>query len=181
MTTVTRAIHFEIKARRKRIVDGPEPAAEEAPLPGRVPRVAKLMALAIRFDKLIADGVVANQSELAHLAQVTQPRMTQIMNLLHLAPDIQEAILNLEDQPGAASQITERGLRRVISDFQWARQRAAFSALARCLSGEVSPRRQRPASASRPCAANASHVASQQSSDSRRDPFRAPLPPSGPT
>ena len=108
MTTVTRTIHFEIKARRKRIVDGPGPAAEEAPLPGRVPRVAKLMALAIRFDKLIADGVVANQSELAHLAQVTQPRMTQIMNLLHLAPDIQEQILFMAPVTAGRYQFTER-------------------------------------------------------------------------
>jgi hypothetical protein len=35
-----------------------------APLPtGRVPRVAKLMAPAIRFDGLIRDGVVADQAE----------------------------------------------------------------------------------------------------------------------
>ncbi|HSG69086.1 MAG TPA: hypothetical protein VLA12_01655, partial [Planctomycetaceae bacterium] len=34
---------------------------------GRVPRVAKLMALAIRFDKLVRDGVVADYAELARL------------------------------------------------------------------------------------------------------------------
>ena len=53
------------------------------------------MALAIRFDQLIRDGVVADQAELACLGHVTGARMTQIMNLLHLAPDIQEAILHL--------------------------------------------------------------------------------------
>jgi len=126
MTTVTRAIHFEIKARRKRIVDGPGPASEEAPLPGRVPRVAKLMALAIRFDKLIADGVVANQSELAHLAQVTQPRMTQIMNLLHLAPDIQEEILFMGPVEEGRDPITERELRAVTQERCWRRQREIF-------------------------------------------------------
>jgi hypothetical protein len=71
---------------------------------GRVPRVAKLMALAIRFDRLIREGKVADRSELARLAHVTQPRMTQIMNLLHLAPDIQEDILFLPP-------VTEGGLK----------------------------------------------------------------------
>ena len=122
MTTVTRAIHFEIKARRKRIVDGPGPADREVPLPGRVPRVAKLMALAIRFDKLIADGVVANQSELARLAQVTQPRMTQIMNLLHLAPDIQEEILFTAPVQEGRDPVTERDLRWVVSELSWSIQ-----------------------------------------------------------
>ena len=69
-------------------------AAAELPN-GRVPRISKLMALAIRFDGLIRTGTVNDQSELARLAKVTQPRMTQIMNLLHLAPDIQEEILFL--------------------------------------------------------------------------------------
>jgi len=48
--------------------------------------------LAVRFDGLMRDYVVSNQSELATLARVTQPRMTQILNLLHLAPDIEEAL-----------------------------------------------------------------------------------------
>jgi len=128
MTTVTRAIHFEIKARRKRIVDGPGPAAEEASLPGRVPRIAKLMALAIRFDKLIADGVVANQSELAHLAQVTQPRMTQIMNLLHLAPDIQEEILFLPPVKEGRDSVTERDVRGIVMLPNWTSQRQKWRA-----------------------------------------------------
>ncbi|GAB4385419.1 MAG: hypothetical protein Kow0022_11200 [Phycisphaerales bacterium] len=131
MTTVTRTIHFEIKARRKRIVDGPGPAAQDAPLPGRVPRIAKLMALAIRFDKLIADGVVANQSELAHLAQVTQPRMTQIMNLLHLAPDIQEEILFMAPVAKGRDPVTERDLRPVSAAMNWSTQRHTWQQLRR--------------------------------------------------
>jgi hypothetical protein len=51
---------------------------------GRIPRISRLMALAIHFDRLIREGKVADMSELARLAHVTQPRMTQIMNLNHL-------------------------------------------------------------------------------------------------
>lgn len=132
MTTVTRQIHFEMKDRRKRIVNGAAPAVTEASPPGRVPRVARLMALAIRFEKLLRDGTVTNQSELAHLAQVTQPRMTQIMNLLHLAPDIQEEILFLPEVAFGRDRVTERDVRSVVSDASWAKQRQHWS-LARSL------------------------------------------------
>ena len=53
---------------------------------GRIPRISKLMALAIRYDRLLREGVVSDSAELARLAKVTQPRITQILNLLHLAP-----------------------------------------------------------------------------------------------
>ena len=53
------------------------------------------MALAIRFDQLIRDGVLADQAEIAKLGRVSRARLTQIMNLLNLAPSIQEEILFL--------------------------------------------------------------------------------------
>ena len=51
------------------------------------------MALAIRCDQLLRSGAVPDSTALASLAHVTQPRMTQILNLTLLAPDIQEALL----------------------------------------------------------------------------------------
>ena len=55
----------------------------------------KGLALAIRFDQLIRDGVVTDQAELARLGHVSRARLTQIMNLLNLAPDIFEALFIL--------------------------------------------------------------------------------------
>ena len=52
----------------------------------RIPRIARLMALAIRFDHLIASGQVVNQAQLARLGRVSRARVTQIMNLVLLAP-----------------------------------------------------------------------------------------------
>lgn len=46
----------------KQLRAGKAPA--EVPV-GRIPRISKLMALAIHFDQLIRDGVVANQAEIA--------------------------------------------------------------------------------------------------------------------
>src|SRR5215469_17185330 len=62
---------------------------------GRVPRVARLMALALRLDELVRTGQVANYSALAALGHVTRARICQILNLIHLAPDLQEGLLFL--------------------------------------------------------------------------------------
>ena len=74
--------------------------AEVAGQPSR-PRISRLLALALQMDQMIQEGSVKNYSELAHLGQVAPARITQVMNLLHLAPDIQEEILlgnTLEDR-----------------------------------------------------------------------------------
>ena len=114
-------------AGRRRIVDAP--SVETPKAAGRVPRVAKLMALAIRFDGLLRDGVVSDQSELARLAKVTQPRMTQIMNLLHLATDIQEEILFLPDVASGRDPIHEKLLRPVAAEISWQKQRRMWAKL----------------------------------------------------
>ncbi len=129
MTTVTRPIHFAMKARRRRaVLATPSPPAV---LEARVPRVAWLMALAIRYDDLLRRGVVASQTDLARLCHVTQPRMTQIMNLLHLAPDIQEEILFLTPVYEGRDPIHEHMLRQVAACVGWREQRRRWSALRR--------------------------------------------------
>lgn len=129
MTTVTKQIHFAIKGNRKHALEGPAPDAA-APA-GRVPRIAKLMALAIRFDDLLRTGKVRDMSELARLAHVTQPRMTQIMNLLHLAPDLQEELLLLPPVKAGRDHVTERHVRRVVAQLCWEKQRHYWRTLKR--------------------------------------------------
>ncbi|MFA7235756.1 MAG: hypothetical protein WC058_02740 [Phycisphaeraceae bacterium] len=100
-------------------------AEEESPAtePGRVPRVTRLMALALRFEHLLECGLVHDQAELAELGHVTRPRVTQIMNLLHLAPDIQEAILDLPRIASGRTPITERDVRPIAAEPNWNIQR----------------------------------------------------------
>lgn len=81
------------------------------------------MALAIRFDRLIRDGVVADQAELARLGHVTRARMTQIMNLLNLAPDIQEELLFLGPVIQGRDLAWERRIRPIASLPDWQLQR----------------------------------------------------------
>jgi hypothetical protein len=90
---------------------------------GRVPRIARLMALAIRFDQLLRDGIVADQAELARLGHVSRARLTQIMNLLNLAPDIQEELLYFSLADTGRDSISERQLRPLAAEPDWRRQR----------------------------------------------------------
>ncbi|MEQ8785091.1 MAG: hypothetical protein RIC55_02290 [Pirellulaceae bacterium] len=103
---------------RKRLATGPRPTVGHG-----APRVAKLLALAIRFDRLVSDGTVANYADLARLGRVSRARLTQIMNLLHLAPDIQEEILFLPATERGMDGVTERDLRPIVTEADWGRQR----------------------------------------------------------
>jgi len=66
------------------------------------------MALAIRFDRLIKSGEVTDQADIARLGHVSRARVTQIMNLLLLAPGIQEGILFLPRTQSGRDPIRER-------------------------------------------------------------------------
>ena len=80
--------------------------------------MANLVALAIRFDQLIRDGVVADYTELARLRRVNKARVSSITNLLNLPPDIQEEILHLKPGRGR-DRVTERRLRPIVAATDW--------------------------------------------------------------
>ena len=112
-------VHFQSAVESKKQMQvGPKRV-----VPHRVPRVAKLMALALRFERLIQDGVVANYAELARLGYVTRARVSQLMRLLNLAPDIIEAILFLEPVKRGKDRITEKSLRPLLGILDWKLQR----------------------------------------------------------
>jgi hypothetical protein len=90
---------------------------------GRIPRVARLMALAIRLDGMLQRGEVRSQRELAEVARVTPARLTQILNLLHLAPDIQEQLLQLAVVRSGRDPVTEHELRILSAEISWDTQR----------------------------------------------------------
>jgi hypothetical protein len=119
--TVRYKMHFRRSRRsRKQMRKGEQPPPAPA---SRIPRISRLMALAIRLDRLIRDGVVADQAELARLGHVTRARMTQIMNLLNLAPDIQEEILFLTPVTQGRDPAWERRIRPITSLSDWQSQR----------------------------------------------------------
>ncbi len=90
--------------------------------PGRVPRVARLMAMAIKFQDMIERREIHDYADLARLGYVSRARVTQIMNLLNLAPNIQEEILFLRPAFGRGP-VTERHFRRLNAIIDWCEQR----------------------------------------------------------
>ncbi len=124
------SVHFQRggPGRRKTMTAGPKP--EGPPLPaGRVPRVARLMALAIRFDGLVRSGAVRDYAELARLGHVTRARVTQVMSLLLLAPDVQEAVLFLPRTESGRDPLILRDLLPLAAVPDWHKQRKLWQEL----------------------------------------------------
>lgn len=143
MIKVRRKVHLLRRDHGRLVVADADPPAP-AVRAGRIPRASRLMALAIHFDRLIRDGKVADQSELARLAHVTQPRMTQIMNLNHLAPDIQEELLNLPSLVEGRELIHERTLRKLTKVADWREQRRLWAECRQaCLENQATNRGRR--------------------------------------
>jgi alkylated DNA nucleotide flippase Atl1 len=90
---------------------------------GRVPRIARLMALAIHLQKLIDAGAVRDYAEIARLTGLTRARVTQIMNLTLLAPGIQEEILFLPRVQNGHDPIAERNIRKITAEPIWINQK----------------------------------------------------------
>ena len=82
---------------------------------GRTPHVSRLVALAIKFQSLVSSGTVRNYRELAELGHVSRPRLSQIMKLAQLAPEIQEKLLFLPPTLEGPDRVFERHLRFLAS------------------------------------------------------------------
>jgi hypothetical protein len=93
----------------------PKPAPTR--LPPRIPRIARLLALAIKFQGMVDRGEVRDYADLARLGFVTRARLTQVMNLLLLDPKIQEQILFSERD--TEREIIERSVRSAVLNVCW--------------------------------------------------------------
>ncbi|HNO79224.1 MAG TPA: hypothetical protein PKN33_14320 [Phycisphaerae bacterium] len=87
------------------------------------------MAIAIRCDELIRSGEVNDYADIARLGHVTRARISQIMNLLNLAPSIQEAILHLPPTTSGRDPIAERDIRPIAVIPDWREQRKAWQVI----------------------------------------------------
>ncbi|AMV35366.1 hypothetical protein VN12_24970 [Pirellula sp. SH-Sr6A] len=105
---------------------------------GRVPRISRLMALAIHFDEMLRTGEVSDKVELADREQVTLPRMNQIMALNQLAPDIQEQLLFLPRVTEGKPEISEKNLRGITMLDDWDEQRRASEIMRSCSQSKTS-------------------------------------------
>jgi len=114
-------VTLPVRPRRRESGKGGQPdAVSDVERRSRIPRITRLMALAIKFEAMVERGEVRDYADLARLGYVTRARLTQIMNLLLLAPDIQEGLLFGIPSTGRS----ERTLRALCAEVYWPDQRS---------------------------------------------------------
>jgi hypothetical protein len=127
--TLTCTVKFSRDGVGGRTTIEPAPADVKAAPTARVARVSRLMALAIRLDGLIRAGELKDQAAVARLGRVSRARVTQIMNLLSLAPDIQEQLLFLPPVTSDRAPIALRDLQPIAVGLDWRKQQEMWAKL----------------------------------------------------
>jgi len=91
------------------------PPPRGKPKPPKVPRtppVVEFLRKAIEWQALLASGQAKNQSEIARREGISRVRVTQVMWMLRLAPEIQERVLAMPETLHRSA-ISERALRPI--------------------------------------------------------------------
>ena len=125
MIKVKRKVAFQGEVHKRR--DAAKVKRKNLVESGRIPRIAKLVALASRMQSMIESGQVDSFQQLAELGRISQPRMTQIMSLLLLAPNIQDELLYLPEVIQGKVTIHEKLLRPLTREMDWRVQRRMWA------------------------------------------------------
>lgn len=120
-------IQFRLHPPSRRATD--REAATAVREPGRLPRVTRVLALAIQFEEMVRSGEVRDHADLARLAGLSRERISQIMKLGWLAPDIQIEVLYFPPVSGVHFPVRERALRNISNRICWTEQREMWAKL----------------------------------------------------
>jgi hypothetical protein len=111
------------------------PAANGAATPSvpssRVPRIARLLALAWHVEGLVRSGTVSSYAAAARLGHISRARLSQILSLLNLAPDLQEQLLFLQCPARGRQSLVLRQVLTVATALDWQEQRRRWRQLRR--------------------------------------------------
>lgn len=117
---------YRRQGRRVELSDTPHLPPERRTQVRRPAKVARMLALAHHLQRAIDQGLVADRAAVARNLDQTRARITQLLDLLLLAPDLQVLVLDLEAVDGVEP-MTERQLRVVAHAATWGDQRAQFT------------------------------------------------------
>ena len=120
-------IQFSLRAKPRLASDKTEPS--RFPQAGRLPRVTQVLALAIHLEEMIRRGESKDYADLARFSCVSRERVSQIVRLNYLAPDIQVELLYLPPTPSGRYPIAETAVRKIANLYSWVDQRHAWTAL----------------------------------------------------
>ena len=124
--TIQISVHYTKGERGRRKLKRGKQAKPEPITPGNIPRITRLLALAHKMEDLVQQGHVTSYADMARIGGVTRARVSQILGLLLLAPDIQEHILFLPRTTTGRDPVSERQLRPIVAEADWDRQREMY-------------------------------------------------------
>lgn len=98
---------------------------------GRLPRITQVLALAIHLEDMIRRGEAKDYADVGRLTCLCRERISQIVRLNYLAPDIQVELLYLPPTTSGKFPISETAARKIANLLAWDDQRRAWAALKR--------------------------------------------------
>jgi hypothetical protein len=110
--------------------NGADPSAPSSS-PSRIPRLARFMALAWHIEELVQSGAISNYAAAARLGHVSRARLSQILSLLNLAPDLQEQLLFLARPGRGRAPLALRHVLTVAAALDWHEQRRRWRRIQR--------------------------------------------------
>ncbi|MBC8213593.1 MAG: hypothetical protein H8E71_03020 [Candidatus Marinimicrobia bacterium] len=96
-------------------------------VPGKVPTVSRMMALAIFYEQLIKEDKIKSVSDIGRLENITQQRVSQVMSLLLLSPKLQEKLLTLPRQYRNSNRISTEKAINIAKEIDFERQEEMFN------------------------------------------------------
>jgi hypothetical protein len=124
---MTANAHFEIQF-PLRAKPGASPVSAQSST-GRLPRITQVLALAIYLEDMIRRGEAKDYADLARMSCLCRERVSQIVRLNYLAPDIQVELLYLPPTSTGHYPISETAMRKIANLLSWADQRHEWAAL----------------------------------------------------
>jgi len=122
---------MEIRFSLRTKLRAPETGSEQSPpsRTGRLPRITQVLALAIHLEAMIKRGEAKDYADLARLTCLCRERISQIVRLNYLAPDIQVELLYLPPTTTGRFPISETAVRKIANLMSWADQRREWKTL----------------------------------------------------
>jgi hypothetical protein len=120
-------IQFSLRPKLGTAINSPD----ARPAEGRLPQITRVLALAIHFDEMIRRGQVKDFADIGRLSCLCRERVSQIMRLTSLAPDIQVELLYLPPTPTGRFPISETAVRKIANLLSWHDQREQWRQLKR--------------------------------------------------
>lgn len=102
------------------------------------PLLRQNLVLAYQIQELFDKEKAKNLGQVGQWLHMTHARISQIMNLLFLAPDIQEEILFSDE--GKVLQLTEHKIRKIPMEVSWAKQREMWNEICKTLVNSPPPK-----------------------------------------